>query len=193
FFLCQLLWFEDHHKFLERAREPKGHFVHVVLNHWSASVFANIEGFIQGETHPHRLRNPPLRHLPAVHEQPAGGAFPDTTSVVREIQAPHVIASRERLVRNDAELVLTLIGKGVGKLRFAVLQQQRVRGLQGLLGLRSALRRPSPLPSPAWRGGKMPSLEAYSVWQPLRSPGSAWAILIRIDFDRLLKSSGCRA
>ena len=65
-----------------------------------------------------------------------------------------------------------------------------MRGLQGLLGLRSALRRPSPLPSPARRGGKMPSLEAYSVWQPLRSPGSAWAILILIDIDRLLKSSG---
>jgi hypothetical protein len=36
----------------------------------------------------------------------------------------------------------------------------------------------------------MPSLETYSMWQPLRSPGSAWAILIFIDIDRLLKSSG---
>ena len=36
----------------------------------------------------------------------------------------------------------------------------------------------------------MPSLEAYSVWQPLHSPGSAWAILILIDIDRLLKSVG---
>ena len=36
----------------------------------------------------------------------------------------------------------------------------------------------------------MPSLEVYSVWQPPRSPGSAWVILILIDIDRLLKSSG---
>jgi hypothetical protein len=36
----------------------------------------------------------------------------------------------------------------------------------------------------------MPALEAYSVWQPLHSPGSAWAILILIDIDRLLKSAG---
>src|SRR5262245_45590034 len=36
----------------------------------------------------------------------------------------------------------------------------------------------------------MPSLEVYSVWQRLYSPGSARPILILIEVDKLLKSSG---
>ena len=48
-------------------------------------------------------------HLLSVHEQRAGGAFPDAAAIVREMEARDVIARRERLVRNDAELMLRLI------------------------------------------------------------------------------------
>jgi hypothetical protein len=35
----------------------------------------------------------------------------------------------------------------------------------------------------------MPALEAYSVWQSLRSSGSTWTMLSLIDINRLLKST----
>ena len=45
--LGQLFRFENHDKFVECTCEGKGHFVHVVLDHRSSCVFANIEGFIE--------------------------------------------------------------------------------------------------------------------------------------------------
>jgi hypothetical protein len=35
----------------------------------------------------------------------------------------------------------------------------------------------------------MPALEAYSLWQSLRSSGSTWAMLSLTDINRLLQST----
>src|SRR5262249_18401988 len=97
FFLAELLWFEDHNKFLEHAREWVGHLVHVVLHCWSSRVFPDIESLIEGKSNRYRPGNSSLGNLGSVQEQSTGGAFPDASAVIRKIEAHHVIAGRKRL------------------------------------------------------------------------------------------------
>src|SRR5262249_37153072 len=99
----QVLRFEDDDKLLERARERKWHFVHVVLHHRSSRVLADIESFIERETNWYRLRDFPLRDRRSVHEQSAGRAFTNAAPIVFESKAHHMVARRDRLVGSDPE------------------------------------------------------------------------------------------
>src|SRR5262249_6770980 len=169
---CQILWFENYDKFLERPRERKWHFVHIVFHDWSSHIAPNVEGFIKGEPNPHRLSNASLRNRRPVHEQSAGCAFADTSSLIFEDEAHHVIASRDGLIGNDAEFVVRLIGKCVCKFRLAVLHQQRPTAKAAPNGGQDPIR---PIVRDRDLGGYRPRL-VLEVWR--RTFGDAYHSLI---------------
>ena len=125
---------EPRHKSLECAGEPERHFGLVRLKHRGSGVLADVKGFIERKTNPYRLRNLSLCDLFFVHQQCRGGTLANATASVLELNADDVIAGRQRLIGNDAILVLRLIGIGVGEFRLAILldpRPQRVRLLPG--------------------------------------------------------------
>src|SRR5262249_9100981 len=111
----QFLRFEDHDELLERAREGKRHLVDVVLDHVRSGVCADIERLVEREADSDRLGNLPFRDLLAVNEQGSGCALADAAAVVLEGETHDVLARRDRLVGGDAELVIGLVGKGIGE------------------------------------------------------------------------------
>ena len=123
FFGAELQWLENRDKFRERSGKAERHFVSILLQHRGSGVLSDIEGFIEGETDPYRLRNTTLRDLLFVDQQRRGRCFSDAATIVFELDADDMITGRDRLVGRNTELVLRLIRIRVGKERLAIVQQ----------------------------------------------------------------------
>src|SRR5215510_10971338 len=89
-FLCELLWFENHTKLLQRSRKSIGHLVRVILDHRRSCVFANIEGLVEREAHCDCRRHLALGHLISIYEHRAGCPLSNAASLVVEAETDHV-------------------------------------------------------------------------------------------------------
>ena len=94
----KIIWFKDHGEPLECAREFKGHFVHVVLDHGGSCVLADIEGLIERKPNADRLRNLTLGNLLLIYQQRAGCPLADPTSLIVKLESHNVLAGGKSLI-----------------------------------------------------------------------------------------------
>jgi hypothetical protein len=109
FLLAELLRLENHGEFRQRPGEAERHLVFVLLQHWRSGVLTDIEGFIEREADPDRLRNSGLRNLLLVDQQRRRGRLADPAALVFKLNAENVVTGCQRLIGCGPEFVLGLV------------------------------------------------------------------------------------